>query len=488
MRIADLGSLAVWRGDPEAQTVVEIGGPKPRALLGILALQGGRPTSAERLAEMVWPDRPAAAALPSLQTYVAKLRQVLEPGRAARSPATVLVTSPAGYALQLGPDEIDSRRFTTGVQAVHGRLSRPTSGVPTVPAAMSDRTAGELRTRLERLLDLWRDTPFLDLPDDDLVLAERTRLEGLRLLAVEDLALLRMAAGEDAPVADALLPLLADHPVRESLWALAALALARAGRQSEALDITRRIRTALAEELGIDPGPVLQDVETAVLRQDDRIHWRVTVQAGPSSVPNGTDAATTADGPDTAAAIRSGVTRPTDVTITEIGTATGSLTAPSNGRAAPATPRGDTGDQAWPMVGRLAELAELDGVLRRAAAGQPAIAQLVGEAGIGKSRLMAESAGRARAAGMVVCSATCSADTGAPPLWPWSQLLEQLDAATPPEGDGPAGGPARPLLDPDLLVATAHRGADPGDEGTRFRWWEAVRPGWRRRPPGHRWC
>lgn len=428
MRIADLGVLTVWRGAPGSEVPVDVGGPKPRAVLAVLALLGGRPVSAERLAGAVWPDRPPAAALPSLQTYVAKLRQILEPGRTARTPATVLVTSPAGYALHLPPDAIDSRRFASVVQDVHGMLPRPTSGIPTLPESVSGADAATLRARLAGVLDRWRDTPFVDAGDADLVTAERARLEALRLIAVEDLALLRMAAGEDAPVADALLPLLSDHPVRESLWALAALASARAGRQGEALDTIRRIRTTLADELGIDPGPALQDVEGAVLRQDERIHWRAApapvLAAGSGSAP---------------------------VTVT------------------PAPPAADRAGPAGPLVGRESELEALDGVLRRTTSGQPGWAVIVGEAGIGKSRLIAELTARARAADMTVVAATCSADTGAPPLWPWSQVLTQLAGVVPPRDPS-----ATPVLAPDLAGWGRDGDDDPADEGTRFRWWEAV--------------
>ncbi|TKV60190.1 hypothetical protein FDO65_00165 [Nakamurella flava] len=424
MRIADLGALTVWRGEPGSGAPADVGGPKPRALLGVLALLGGRPISAERLAGTVWPDRSPAAALPSLQTYVAKLRQILEPGRAARTPATVLVTSPAGYALHLPTDSIDSRRFATGVPAVHAQLTRPTSGLPTLPPGISGTVAGELRARLTELLDLWRDTPFLDVPDDDRVIAERARLEGLRLVAVEDLALLRMAAGENGPVADALLPLLPDHPVREPLWALTALALARAGRQGDALDTIRRIRRALADELGIDPGPGLQDVETAVLRQDERLHWQLAMPITVSTRP------------------------------------------PVDAVAAPPDRTDDTAHD-WPLVGRDPELAELDVVLRRATSGRTTAALIVGEAGIGKTRLIDALTTRARVAGMTVVTATCSADSGAPPLWPWRRLLSQLDTATTADGLSP-----NPL--PDLDVVTPFLDDDPADEGTRFRWWEAV--------------
>ncbi|GIE95503.1 BTAD domain-containing putative transcriptional regulator [Paractinoplanes rishiriensis] len=239
-----------------------------------------------------------------------------------------------------------------------------------------------LRADLDAALALWTGEPYTDLPDSDQVLAERARLGELFLVAVEDRALVRLALGEHAAVAAELASLAAEHPLRESLCGLRVLAHARAGHQGRALELLREMRDRLDEELGIAPGPALRALETAVLRQE------VTA---------------------------SGVAR-TD---------------------APPAPR------ELPLVGRRDELAALDGMLTRAATGSVAAAMLVGEPGIGKTRLARAATERAAARGFTVGVGRCSQDDGAPPLWPWIAVLRELGElpladrlATPPSAPG----------------------------------------------------
>lgn len=467
MHIAVLGPLAVQRGggapdgDPDdgpGTGTIDVGGAKPRALLALLALHAGRPVAPDRIVDLLWPGRPPAAATASLQTYVAKLRQLLEPGRRARAAATVLVTASTGYALRLPADAIDAARFRSTVDRVHRSLPRPGAGILRIPPGLhADRLPG-MRADLDAALSLWRGTPYHDLPADDAVVAERAGLAELRVVAVEDLALLRMGLGEDAAVAGDLQPVLADHPVRESLWALAVLALARAGRQADALTAARRIRGTLADELGIDPGPTLQQLEQAVLRQDPALRWRPE----PPVVAGAVTPAEPPVTPDTPA--------PHDAAPLRA-SASGEGPAPTD----PRTGRPGTAERVdrSPLVGRQAELAALTGLLERSAGGRPGAALLIGEAGIGKSRLIAEAAERAEATGMTVLAATCSADTGAPPLWPWTRILAQLaDARPDPDDDGAPGFDPVRTLAAGLAVPSA---VDPlAAEGTRFHWWEAV--------------
>jgi len=147
---------------------------------------GGRPTSRRR--------RFAA-------NYVAGLRRALEPGRAARTPATIVVTSTLGFSLKLADDALDVGEFAATIHAVHRRLSRPGPGVPRPPGDVDVGTIRSLRDALQRVLGSRRGEPFAELGDHHAVLAERSRLTGLRLVAVEDLALLRIALGEESAVA-----------------------------------------------------------------------------------------------------------------------------------------------------------------------------------------------------------------------------------------------------------------------------------------------
>ncbi|WP_203928420.1 BTAD domain-containing putative transcriptional regulator, partial [Virgisporangium ochraceum] len=345
MQVAVLGPARVTR----AGRPVPLGAPKHRALLAALALHAGRPVSADTLIGLMWGDGAPPAAGASLQTYVAHLRRALEPDRAARAEASVLVTTSLGYRLTA---PVDVTRFAELVEGAH-------RGLDSAPPEA-------LRADLDTALELWGGTPFADLPDGDAVTAERVRLGELRLVAVEDRARLRLAAGEHAAVAAELAVDAVEHPLRESLCALLVAAHAGAGQQGRALELLREMRARLDGELGIEPGPVLRDLELAVLRQD------------------------------------ASVTR--------------------TARVAPAAPR----PAELPLIGRVAELAALDAVLERADGGAVAAAMLVGEPGIGKTRLGQAMAARAATRGFAVAVGRCSQDDGAPPLWPWLAVLDAL--------------------------------------------------------------
>jgi len=269
MQVGVLGPVVARREDRP----IDLGAPKQRALLSALALQAGRPVPSDRLIELLWADDRPPAVIASLQTYVAGLRRALEPGRVSRGRSTVLITTPLGYALHVENDALDARWFAAMIDTVHRRLSRRGTGVPRPPDDLGVAAISDLRTRLQQALASWRGEPFAELRDHPAVQAERARLTGLRLVAIEDLALLRMALGEDAAVAEELSSWARSNPLRESLWALLGLALVRSGRQSEALDAFRQIRQTLADDLGVDPGPVLQELETATLQQAAGLWW-----------------------------------------------------------------------------------------------------------------------------------------------------------------------------------------------------------------------
>jgi DNA-binding SARP family transcriptional activator len=384
MRISVLGSSRAQ--GPHAP--VDLGGPKQRALLAALALHHGRAVSAETLIDLLWAGHPPAGAPGTLQTYVAGLRRVLEPDRAARQAAAVLVTEPPGYALRTGPDDLDAVLFERVVNEAHREvapLAEALCQARPVPATTTDPR--ELSDRLDNALELWQGTPYVDLGDVPSAEAERARLEELRLVAAEDRAALALVLGAHATVAAELEALTRTHPLRERLWALRALALARSGRQADALAVLSEVRTTLDEELGLEPGAELRGLQTAILRQEAG-----HAEPAPPPSPAGPPAA--------------------------VPLAVAPLAA-----------------SPWPLVGRDDELAALTGLLDDAAAGRtggrPAFAALTGEPGIGKSRLSAELSVRAAAAGALVVTGRCSQDDGAPALWPWATVLESLGAALP---------------------------------------------------------
>ena len=257
LQVSVLGDLEVLRdGVP-----LPLGGRKPRTLLGLLVAARGRTVGTERLVDELWRDDPPPKVLTALQVYVAKLRRSLEPDRGPRDSPSVLVTRTSGYALVLPDDAVDARRFED-----------------LVSAAGEDRLAGAMA--------LWRGTPYAGLHDAPALAAEAQRLGELRLRAIEQLWSARLDGGRHADAVSALTALVAEHPARERLWAMLVLALYRSGRQADALDALRRVRTHLADELGIDPSAQLRELETAVLRQDAFLLQTSVPAAAPSSPPS----------------------------------------------------------------------------------------------------------------------------------------------------------------------------------------------------------
>ncbi|MEV8514867.1 AAA family ATPase [Dactylosporangium sp. NPDC051484] len=403
MRVAVLGPVEVL----DDGVPVDAGTPKQRAILAALVLHRPRAVAVDALVDLVWGDDPPPSPLSSLHGYVSGLRRVVEPRRAARERASVLVTVPPGYALRLSDEDVDATRFAAAIDAVHRRLAlADASGLPAVPAGVAPAELAAMAQRLGEALLLWRGTPFQELEEADAAVAERARLAELRLVATEDLALIRMELGEHATVAAELTGRAQRYPLRERLWALRALAQARAGRQAEALTSLRTIRHTLGEQLGVDPGPVLRAVELAVLKQDPAAISGVRPAPAPAR-PSGSPApAAPAEPPPPAPSADEGA-------------------GPAGAVA------GDP--RTWPLVDRDAELAALLELLGPVRAGRTELALLVGEPGIGKSRLVAELARRAADDGFAVLVGRCSEDEGAPPFWPWASALRDLSGVL---GDG----------------------------------------------------
>ncbi|WP_343950859.1 BTAD domain-containing putative transcriptional regulator [Nonomuraea longicatena] len=241
-----LGPVAAWDAHGGA---LALKGPRHRAVLARLIVARRRVVPVARLVEDLWED-PGPGAVGAVQTFVAALRRVLEPDRPPRTPARLLVTEGPGYALRAAPDAVDAWRFEAVVRAA--------AGLPPERAL----------TALEEAAALWRGPAYAEHADEHWALGERRRLAELRLSAAEQVAEARLALGlarEAVPDLDAHV---AEHPWREDAWRLLALALYRTGRQSDALAVLRRARTMLAGQFGVDPGPGLRRLETAILNQD----------------------------------------------------------------------------------------------------------------------------------------------------------------------------------------------------------------------------
>ncbi|WP_052360481.1 BTAD domain-containing putative transcriptional regulator [Kutzneria albida] len=240
-------------------------GPRHRAVLARLLIARRRVVPVRLLVEDLWPDPPQGA-VGAVQTFVAALRQAIEPDRPPRTPATVLVTEGAGYAVRAADDSVDAWRFESAL----------TESADLLAAGR----AGTALSRLDSALTWWRGPAYAEFAEEHWARAEVDRLEELRLLAVERRAQAALALGRADAVAADLRAHVADHPWREHAWHLLALALYRAGRQRDALDALHTAKSALVTELGVDPGPQLRQLEADILAQSPRLD--TPVQQGPT--------------------------------------------------------------------------------------------------------------------------------------------------------------------------------------------------------------
>src|SRR5579864_6927061 len=235
MRFLVLGPLEA--GD------VELGAGRQRALLAFLLIHAGEVVSTDRLIDALWSGTSPASATKVVQGYVSQLRRVLPP--------ETIETRASGYVLQ-APDT-DAAEFERLLDEAHDQT--PAHGAATLRVALA----------------LWRGRPYSDVEYEAWAQAEIGRLEELRLVALEELLDARLRLGEEARVVPELEALIAEHPLRERLRALQMIALYRSGRQAEALESFAQARRRLVDELGIEPGPELQDVQRQILAQDPEL-------------------------------------------------------------------------------------------------------------------------------------------------------------------------------------------------------------------------
>ncbi len=322
LRIGLLGPVTASDGG----VPLDLGGPRQRAVLVVLVVARGEVVPVESLVQDVWGDTPPEDGVGALQAYVSHLRRGLQPGSAARSRSSVIVREGRGYAVRLPPDAVDAWRFEALVQQ-----------------AAATEEPGAAAALLESALALWRGPALAEYADEAWAQAEIGRLGELRAVARERRADARLRSGEAALVVPDLEALVAEEPLREERWRLLVLALYRAHRQADALAALRRARTTLAEELGLDPGPALRELEEQVLVQSPGL-----------------------DGPPAAPARRP---------------------APVISAAAAQVGAGARDE----LLDRDREIAAVRAALDALAAGEPGLLLVDGPAGIGKSRLLAET-------------------------------------------------------------------------------------------------
>ncbi len=250
-----LGPLEVISG----REPVPLSAAKERSLLASLVLRANQVVSRDRLYEVLWGETPPATSAMTLNTYVSHLRSALEPDRARRGEARALLTRDPGYLLAVDPDDVDALRFE--------RLVR--EGLQAVAAG--DAAGGA--ANLETALGLWRGQVLADVFYEAFAQPDVARLEELRFLAIEELMEAKLALGHHAELVGKLRQLVVEQPLRERPWGQLMLALYRCGRQGEALRAYHDLREVLADELGIDPSPALQELEDRVLLQKPELEW-----------------------------------------------------------------------------------------------------------------------------------------------------------------------------------------------------------------------
>ena len=236
-----------------------LAGSKQRALLAILLLHANEVVSSDRLIDELWGEQPPPSAAKSLQAHVSRLRQSLH-GVGGTSPDSVIVTRGRGYLIRVGPHQLDRADFESLLEEGTNAL-----------ADGSPERAAEL---LREALGLWRGAPLADFAYEAFAQAEIAHLEELRVTAVEQRIEAELALGHHSQEIGELETLVGQHPFRERLRAQLMLALYRSGRQAEALKAYQDARRALVEELGIEPGEELKELQRAILAQDPSLGGR----------------------------------------------------------------------------------------------------------------------------------------------------------------------------------------------------------------------
>ena len=365
-------------------------------MLARLIAGHGRVVSADRLIEDLYADEAPPRALAAVQSYVSHLRRALEPGRAAWAAAGVLVTSPPGYALRLGRDVVDAWSFEEQVHQAAG---------------MDDPAA--VHSGLTAALAYWRGAAFEEFSGLQWADLEASRLDELRLAAMEIHADAALRLGRATQTVAGLRRLTAEHPLREEAWRLLALALYQSGRQGDALTVLRRARAQLAADLGVDPGPALRALEDGILAQAPHL------SAPPAALPRAS-----------VPVVHSPVSNP----------------APSA-----------------PYVGRDSELSQVARAAVEAAAGRTRIVLVTGDAGAGKTALASQVSQRLAGQGWLTAIGRCPEHEGVPAGWPWTEVLRYLAAVAAPADPQPLAA---------LLTDAPAREGDPA--AARFRLHRAV--------------
>jgi len=422
-----------------------VGAQKERAVCAALALRVGRVVSAGELVDALWGAEPPTTAVKTLQGYVSKLRRALGPG--------VVGTEGQGYVLRLAPDAID-------VVRLHRLVER-------ARVASGDTRYGEAVELYGEALALWRGEPLPDLVGSEIGRSEAARLEETRCAVLEEQLESRIAIGEHQRAIPDLEALVTEAPLRERAWELLMLSLYRAGRQADALRAFQRVRTLLVDQIGVEPGPQLKGLESAIIAHDPGLDL-ATPASGVAAFSSPGSAASRVE-----RGYRSGVN-------SDHGDQ-GSGGTHTGGRESQALPTSIAwaSTSSFPFAGRELELTQIRGAWSQTLADEHRRAVVVGgDPGIGKTRLVAEAALTVGDTGGIVLFGRCEEGLGAP-YQPFVEALGAFVAACPSAAlehlMGPLGGELTRLL-LELRVRLPHLdepvAAEPETE--RHRLFEAV--------------
>ncbi|MEU7138154.1 BTAD domain-containing putative transcriptional regulator [Nocardia sp. NPDC046473] len=369
------GPLQVSLGGRTAR----IGAGRQRSVLGRLVLAGGRVIGSDRLVEDVWEGDPPSHAPAVLQVQIHNLRRVLEPSRRPRTAARILVSEGGGYALRLEVGSVDAWRFEAQMRQYEQRVHDPV-----------DRPGPLERYRLlDEALNCWHGAAFESFSGASWATAEVSRLTDLRITATEMRAEAALELGRLGEVIAVLRQQVEEHPGREESVRLLASAQYRLGQQVEALATVRRAREFLRSEFGIDPGPRLNDLESAILKQSvqpDHLGDRTTTP----------------------------------------------LLLPTSGRRAEPSPRNlpsGTAESGSEPTFYPQQRSALYATAAEARHSGLRLTWLVGAAGAGKTTLTTSVAANLRTDGWTTAIGRCPDVDGAPPAWAWTEILAGLGGA-----------------------------------------------------------
>ncbi|MEU3519457.1 BTAD domain-containing putative transcriptional regulator [Streptomyces sp. NPDC006654] len=434
---------------------VHLGSPRQRAVLALLLAGRGRVVSVDRLVDRLWRGRPPRKAAASLHVYVSNLRRVLEPGRAPRTPAGVLVSVAPGYALRLPEEAVDAWRFEAAVRRAR-----------TAPPA-------EARRLLEEAMGWWHGTAYGEWADEEWAAEEAARLDDLHLTARELAIGAALASGAPAEAVPAAEALVREQPLREEGWRLLALGLWAGGRRAEALAELRRAATVMADELGLGLGEALTELERALLAGRTEV-LRASVPSAAAPVPvvlpppssavlsssalrcagaGSVDAVAPVDPVAPVAAPGPSVAPVAPVAPGPPVTGAGAEVAEAGGGGTVAV--GGDGPVEELFVGRDEELRALAEVAREARRGG-GVVLVTGEAGAGKSALLGRYRQWLREQGWTVVVGRCPEFDGAPSAWAWVEALGELARRVPPTDPDALGA---------LLQEAGYGGPGAGGQG-----------------------